>query len=172
MEVMEAITKRRSIRHFTSQQVEEWKLNLALETGEFKSGELAPRIKAMFQKKEELQQARAEAEEALRDRTIELADEGVVKAYVEDLRALLEESSIMEQKAFLKSFVQRIEVGDSDVKVIYTIPMLPGGPITETLGVLPFVQNGSPNITFPHQKVETFLEVAIARTPQSGTSLG
>jgi len=120
MEVMEAITKRRSIRHFTSQQVEEWKLNLALETGEFKSGELAPRIKAMFQKKEELQQARAEAEEALRDRTIELADEGVVKAYVEDLRALLEESSIMEQKAFLKSFVQRIEVGDSDVKVIYT----------------------------------------------------
>ena len=147
MEVMEAITKRRSIRHFTSQQVEEWKLNLALETGEFKSGELAPRIKAMFQKKEELQQARAEAEEALRDRTIELADEGVVKAYVEDLRALLEESSIMEQKAFLKSFVQRIEVGDSDVKVIYTIPMLPGGPITETLGVLPFVQNGSPSRT-------------------------
>jgi len=31
MEVMEAITKRRSIRHFTSQQVEEWKLNLALD---------------------------------------------------------------------------------------------------------------------------------------------
>jgi site-specific DNA recombinase len=117
------------------------KLCDALETGEFKGGELAPRIKALFQKKEDLQQASSEAEEALRDRTIELADAGVVKAYVEDLRALLEESSIMEQKAFLKSFVQRIEVGDSDVKVIYTIPMLPGGPITETLGVLPFVQN-------------------------------
>ena len=31
---------------------------------------------------------------------------------------------------------------------------------------------GSPNITFPHQKVETFLEVAIAHTPQSVKSLG
>ena len=115
-----------------------------LETGEFKGGELAPRINALFQKKEELQQARAEAEEALRDRTIELAEKGVVKSYVEDLRELLEESTIVEQKTFLKSFVRRIEVGNSDVKVIYTIPMLPGGPSTETLGVLPFVQNGSP----------------------------
>lgn len=42
------------------------KLYDALETGEFKSGELAPRIKALFAKKEELQQVKAEAEEALR----------------------------------------------------------------------------------------------------------
>ncbi len=35
------------------------KLYDALETGEFKGGELAPRIKALFQKKEELQQAKA-----------------------------------------------------------------------------------------------------------------
>ncbi len=31
MEVIEAITKRRSIRHFASREVEEWKLNSALE---------------------------------------------------------------------------------------------------------------------------------------------
>ncbi len=42
------------------------KLYDALETGEFKGGELAPRIQALFQKKEELQQAKADAEEALR----------------------------------------------------------------------------------------------------------
>ncbi len=120
------------------------KLYDALETGEFKSGELAPRIKALFAKKEELQQVKAEAEEALRYRTIELADPGVVRAYVKDLKGLLEESEIVEQKAFLKSFVEKIEVGDSEVKVIYTIPMLPNSSPTEAIGVLPFIQNGSP----------------------------
>ena len=53
----------------------------------------------------------------------------------------------MEQKAFLKSFVERIEVGDSEVKVIYTIPMLPDCPSTETVGVLPFIWLGSPNLS-------------------------
>ncbi|MCL0047861.1 recombinase family protein [Dehalococcoidia bacterium] len=121
------------------------KLYDALETGEFKSGELAPRIKALFAKKEELQQVKAEAEEALRYRTIELADPDVVRAYVKDLKGLLEESEIVEQKAFLKSFVEKIEVGDSEVKVIYTIPMLPDSSPTEAIGVLPFIQNGSPS---------------------------
>lgn len=116
----------------------------ALETGKFKGGELAPRIKALFQKKEELEQARAEAEEALSCRRIELADHGVIKEYVQDLKALLEQSSIVERKAFLKSFVERIEVGDSDVKLIYSIPMLPDTPTIETVGVLPFIQRGLP----------------------------
>lgn len=115
-----------------------------METGEFKGGELAPRIVALFQKKEQLQQAAAEAEEVLKWRTIELADPEVVREYVQDLKALLVESSIMEQKAFLKSFVERIEVDDSEMKVVYTIPMSPDNPPAETVGVLPFVHNGPP----------------------------
>jgi site-specific DNA recombinase len=116
----------------------------ALETGKFKGGELAPRIETLFEKKAQLQQARAEAEEAFRYHTIELADPEVVREYVEDLKALLEESSIVEQKAFLKSFVERIEVDDSEMKVIYTIPMPPDNPLAETVGVLPIVHNGPP----------------------------
>jgi DNA invertase Pin-like site-specific DNA recombinase len=123
------------------------KLYDALETGEFKSGELAPRIKALFQKKEELQQAKAEAEEALRYRTVKLADPRVVREYVEDPRALLEQSSIIDQKAFLKSFVESIEVGDPEAKVVYTIPMLPDNSPSESVGVLPFVHNGPPQCT-------------------------
>jgi DNA invertase Pin-like site-specific DNA recombinase len=120
------------------------KLYDALETGEFNGGELAPRIRALFEKRAQLQQAKAEAEEALRYRTIELADPEVVREYVEDLKALLEESSIVEQKAFLKSFVERIEVDDSEMKVIYAIPVPPDNPPTETVGVLPIVHNGPP----------------------------
>lgn len=120
------------------------KLYNALETGEFKGGELAPRIKALFEKKEQLQQAKAEAEEELRYRTIELADPKVVRGYVQDLKALLEGSSIVEQKAFLKSFVERIEVDDVEMKVIYTIPMPSDNPTAETVGVLPIVYNRPP----------------------------
>jgi site-specific DNA recombinase len=120
------------------------KLYDALETGEFKGGELAPRIKTLVEKKEELQRAKAEAEDNLKYHRIELASPAVVGQYVQSLRALLEESSIMSQKAFLRSFVERIEVNDSDVKVIYTMPMLPDKTPTETVGVLPIVQDGSP----------------------------
>ncbi len=122
------------------------KLYDALETGEYKKGALAPRIHALFQKKEDLQRARVEAEDALRFRTIELADRRVIGKYVSDFKALLDSPSITERKAFLKSFVERIEVGDSKAKVVYTFPMLPNGESSEMVGVLPFVQNGPPSI--------------------------
>jgi site-specific DNA recombinase len=114
----------------------------ALETGEFKSGELAPRIQALFLKKERLQQAKTEVDEALRYQAVDMADPVVVRGYVDDLRNLLESSSIVEQRGFLKSFVDRIEVGDSEVNMYYTIPMPPSSLPAETAGVIPFVHNG------------------------------
>ena len=118
------------------------KLYDALETGEFKGGELAPRIQTLFQKKEELQQAKANAEEALRYQAVDMANPQVVRDYVADLRGLLERSSIIEQRSFLKSFVDRIEVGDSKVNMYYTIPMPPSSLPEETVGVIPFVHHG------------------------------
>ena len=118
------------------------KLYDALETGEFKSGELSPRIRALLQKKEELQQAKAEAEEALRCKAVDIADPQVVRDYANDLRGLLQRSSIIEQRSFLKSFVERIEVGDSELKMYYTIPMPPHALTEETTGLLPFVHHG------------------------------
>jgi len=118
------------------------KLYDALETGEFKGGELASRIQALFQKKEELQQVKADAEEALRYQAVDIADPLVVRDYVDDLRGLLERSSIIEQRSFLKSFVDRIEVGDSEVNMYYTIPMPPSSLPEEPVGVIPFVHHG------------------------------
>ena len=88
--------------------------------------------------------AEGKAEEALRCHSIELADPEVVRAYVQDLKGLLEASGIVEQKASLKSFVEGIEVGESEATFKYTIPMMPEGLPVETVGVLPFIQNGSP----------------------------
>ena len=74
----------------------------------------------------------------------QLADPKIVREYVQDLKALLEESSLVEQKAFLKSFVERIEVDNSEVRVIYTVSMPPDKPSAEVVGVLPFIDNGPP----------------------------
>ena len=87
------------------------KLYYALETGEFRNEELAPMIHALCHKKEELQQAKAEADEMLRCQAINIAAHKIVQDYASDLRELLAKSSISEQRSFLKSFVERIEGG-------------------------------------------------------------
>ncbi len=49
---------------------------------------------------------------------------------------------VTEQRSFLKSFVERIEVGDSEAKMYYTIPVPPQGLSEETTGLLPFMHHG------------------------------
>jgi hypothetical protein len=46
-----------------------------------------------------------------------------VKAYVDDLKALLSKGSIMGQKVFLRAFVKRIEIDQPRVVLDYTIPL-------------------------------------------------
>ena len=120
------------------------KLYDAVETGEFRGGLLAPRIKDVLEKKEELEKAKARAEEILRYEAADMADPEVVRNYVNDMRDLLTNSSITEQRSFLKSFVEKIEVGDSELKMYYTIPMPPNAASEETVGLVPFVHHGFP----------------------------
>ena len=114
----------------------------ALETGKFTTDELAPRIRALVAKKAELQGAREEAIEALLAKRFDIEDMQVIRSHVEDLRALLGSASILEQKAFLKSFVKRIDVSNSEVTVDYTLPMPPIESDSEIVPVLAFIQNG------------------------------
>ena len=74
------------------------KLYDALETGEFKGGELAPRIQTLFEKKEQLQQAKADVEEVLSFNKVDITDPQIVRHYASDLRNLLAESCITEHK--------------------------------------------------------------------------
>ncbi len=118
------------------------KLYDAIETGEFKGGKLALRIKTLSRKKEELLQAKDEVEETLRHKSVDTADPQVVRDYAIDLRNLLTKSSITEQRSFLKSFVEKIEADDEKVKMYYTIPVPSDSIVQETTGVLPFVHHG------------------------------
>jgi len=96
----------------------------------------------LMQKKEELQYAKADIEERLRHEILDTVDLNVVQRYTNDLRSLLAESCTTEQRSFLKSFVERIDVDDSEVKVYYTIPVPPSSMPQETAGILPFVHHG------------------------------
>ena len=146
-ELCQSCSENRERLELIQAQIEEMdgrlgKLYDALEIGDFKSMELSPRIKALSQRKEELLRAKADAEEILRYNNVDMADPQVVQEYADDLRSLLTKSSITEQRSFLKSFVERIEVDESEAKVYYTIPMPPYSVSEETVGVLPFVHHG------------------------------
>ncbi len=140
-----AVTKNINVTklHFVQSGIKRLgKLYDALETGEFKSGELAPRIRGLTQKKEELQQAKANIEERLRHEILDTVDLNVVQHYTSDLRNLLAKSLITEQRSFLKSFVEKIAVDDEKAKMYYTIPVPSDSISQETTGVLPFVHHG------------------------------
>jgi hypothetical protein len=55
----------------------------------------------------------------------------------------------MEQKAFLKSFVKGLEVGDFELRVNYTLLMPSLNADKETVRVLASMQNGGPSWTVP-----------------------
>ena len=116
----------------------------ALETGKLDLGELAPRISSLISRKKDLQQAIAEAQKSGCEEPINAANVDEIKRYVDDLRVVLNSASVLEQKAFLRSFVKRIDVSKSDVTINYTLPMPPLNDYRETVGVLGFKQNGGP----------------------------
>ena len=47
----------------------------------------------------------------------------IVKSYTRDLKSLLEESDIIERKAFLRSLIKRIEINKDEVRVYYHLPL-------------------------------------------------
>ena len=114
----------------------------ALETGSLQLADLAPRIQRLRQRQEQLNAARLELENLLSDRKVELADMETVKSYVEDLRNLLEDSSLTERKSFIKSFVREVRVTGTEVLLSYNIPLSAGAASQDTLVVPPIVQCG------------------------------
>jgi hypothetical protein len=46
-----------------------------------------------------------------------------ITTYVEDLRSLLNNSSITEKKSFIKSFVKEVRIREDEATLTYTIPL-------------------------------------------------
>jgi site-specific DNA recombinase len=123
------------------------KLYDALETGKLDLEELAPRIKELKAQIGDLERNRTDLVDKLRDTRLELVNASAVKAYVEDLRALLANACLVEQKALLRSLIKRIEVNLPQVAIDYTFPLPTRDREPLTAEVLSFAQSGSPGRT-------------------------
>lgn len=99
----------------------------AIETGKISLDELSPRIRAERYKQDKLQARQIELVSLISERRLELADIKTVTAYVADLHNLLSESSLIEKKILLRSFIKEIKVTGKDVLLTYTLPVLPDG---------------------------------------------
>ena len=114
----------------------------ALETGTLQLADLAPRIKELRQRQEQLQMSSHELEMLLSDRRVELADLETVTQYVADLHNLLNDSTLTEKKSFIKSFVSEVQVTGTEVLLAYNLPVSEGKLVSETCAVPPIVHYG------------------------------
>ena len=100
--------------------------------------DLAPRIKELRAKQDELSKARVVAEAEMTLQGYQQLDIDAVRSYVDrPSQIILEESEVAQRKAFLRSFVKKIVVDKEKVKLYYNLPVPPDGRKMETVGVLP-----------------------------------
>ena len=69
-------------------------------------------------------------------------DPDSVKKYADDLKSLLDETDLIESKAFLHSFVKRIVINGDSAIITYNIPLPPEGKRKERVEVLPIETPG------------------------------
>ena len=112
----------------------------ALETGKLSLDDLAPRIKELKMRQDEINKVRIQVEADMVVEGVELVDADAVKSHVGDLKSLLEDTETTRRKAFIKSFVKRITVDGKNVMVNYKLPGSAGSTVesevlpTETFG--------------------------------------
>jgi site-specific DNA recombinase len=111
----------------------------ALETGKLNLSDLAPRIKALRMRQDNLSKIRVIAEAEMTLQGYQQLDIDAVRSYVADLSNILEESEVAQRKAFLRSFVKKIVIEREEVKLYYNLPVPPDGrkKEREATGVLP-----------------------------------
>ena len=99
------------------------KLYNVLETGNLDIEYLAPRIKELKSQIDILKEKRMEIIENIKTTEIKTLKSSEIKEYVSDLKNLLSNGTIIEQKSFIKSFIKRIEINLPKVIIDYTVPL-------------------------------------------------
>jgi site-specific DNA recombinase len=109
----------------------------AIETGKINLDDLAPRIREIRDRQLKLQSRKEELLSFISGQKAEVASKEEVAECVSSLREILEENSLVERKAFIRSFVKGVNVTDNDVLI--TLPMLPDSVTEEKIPVLSIV---------------------------------
>jgi site-specific DNA recombinase len=110
-----------------------------LETGKLSLDDLAPRIKELKARQEEISKARVLLDAEMTLHGARHVDTELVKTYAADLRSLLTEGDITQSKAFLRSFIRKIVIDNDKATIYYKLPVPAQWPESEEVGVLPIV---------------------------------
>jgi len=115
IEVLESEVKDVSSRLF--------KLYDALETGKLDLNDLAPKIKELKVRQDELFKSRVLLEADMTIHGVQYVDVDQVKSYCRDLRGLLSETDIVKSKSFLRAFVEKVVIEGSKCTIRYKFPI-------------------------------------------------
>ena len=112
-----------------------------IETAAITIADVSPRLKELNEEKGTLLKEQDNLTCAPKADSFAPPSERVVAACVKDLHDTLRQGSIMQRKAFLRSFVKRIDIRDSSAEIEYTCPIgLTGNRRNEVLST---GENGS-----------------------------
>ena len=120
------------------------RLYTALESGKLDLDDLAPRIKELRARQRELEQRQHDILNTMKSEMPEGLDSRTVMEYVRDLENVLSGASFLQQKAFLRSFVSRLELSPPNMAIDYTIPVPVEKSRTSLEEVLRIDRLGSP----------------------------
>ena len=109
----------------------------AVETGKVSLDDLAPRIKEQRAREAELSKMRLMVEAEMLVQGPNHVDAETIKTHAKDLKAILEDADLVTSKAFLKTFIKRIEIKGNVALIRYTLPMPTHGRTTDRISVLP-----------------------------------
>jgi site-specific DNA recombinase len=114
----------------------------ALETGKISLDVLAPRIRELKERQDKLEGRKNELRMFMIGEKAEVATQQEVAKCAADFQELLEEGSLLEKKAFVRSFVDEVRVTGDHVLVNYRLPMPLSKSSTEKNPVLDIVRYG------------------------------
>ena len=106
------------------------RLYAAIESGKVDIDDLAPRLRQLRAEQSQLKERQDEALDELSlagERRLSLK---ATQEYAGDLKNLLQSSSFMESKAFLRSFIRRVAFSGREVTIEYTVPVRPEKVLT------------------------------------------
>ena len=115
------------------------KLYDALETGKLDLDDLAPRIRELRARQDEVSKTRIILEAEMEMKGARHVDPELVKTYAGDLRSLLTDMDIIKSKSFLRSFVKKIVINGEKGTIHYRLPVPTGWNEKEEIRVLPTV---------------------------------
>ena len=104
-----------------------------VETTDMDIDDFKPRIREHRERQERLEDAAADARAILSQRRAVLDDVNTIAAYAQDMSEFLNESELIERRAFIETFVKEIVVMPGDALMRYTIPISQSTPKTEVL---------------------------------------